>query len=108
MYQLAVALNTGRGTYRLSLAAPAVTDDQSVLLTLALERADGIERVVLHCRIAASLLGHVGDDPDALLARLGPWLQRDFEQVREAALKSIRAERKLLEIHFEAAHRGPF
>ena len=33
---------------------------------------------------------------------------REFEQTREAALKSIRTERKLLEISFDAANRGPF
>ncbi|MGH8011115.1 MAG: hypothetical protein ACREQ4_01285 [Candidatus Binataceae bacterium] len=104
---MAVTLNTGRGLYRLTLAAPTVADDQSALLTLALERADGIERVVLSCRIATPLTGHDAEDP-SLLGRLAPWLEREFEQVREAALKSIRTEHKLLELQFDAANRGTF
>lgn len=76
------------------------------MLTLALERADGIERVVFRCRIEASLAGAA--TPDALVERLRPWAEREFEMTREAALKSIRSERKLHEIVFDSANRGPF
>ncbi len=77
------------------------------MLTLSLERADGIEKVALKCCIATSLLG-TADSPEKLIERIAPWLEREFEQTREAALKSIRAEHKLLEISFDAAHPGPF
>ena len=76
------------------------------MLTLALERADGIERVVFRCRIEASLAGAA--TPEVLIERLRPWAEREFEMTREAALKSIRSERKLHEIVFDSANRGPF
>ena len=77
------------------------------MLTLSLERADGIEKVALTFRIATSLIS-ADDSPEKLIERIAPWLEREFEQTREAALKSIRTERKLLEISFDPAHPGPF
>ncbi len=77
------------------------------MLTLSLERADGIEKVSLRFRIANALIGEA-DSPEKLIERITPWLEREFEQTREAALKSIRTERKLLEISFDTSHRGPF
>ena len=77
------------------------------MLTLSLERADGIEKVAVRFRIASELIGK-DDSPEKLIERITPWLEREFEQTREAALKSIRTERKLLEISFDAAHPGPF
>ena len=50
----------------------------------------------------------IADSPEKLIAQIAPWLEREFEQTREAALKSIRAEHKLLEISFDPAHPGPF
>ena len=38
------------------------------------------------------------DSPEKLIERITPWIEREFEQTREAALKSIRTERKLFEI----------
>ncbi len=43
-----------------------------------------------------------------LLARLQPWVEREFEMLREAALKSIRSERKLYEVALDDSNRGPF
>jgi len=77
------------------------------VLTLSLERADGIEKVAVRFRIASALIGG-SDSPEKLIERITPWLEREFEQTREAALKSIRTERKLLEISFDTANRGPF
>ena len=77
------------------------------MLTLSLERADGIEKVALQFRIATNLIGAT-DPPEKLIDRIAPWLEREFEQTREAALKSIRTERRLLEISFDATHPGPF
>ncbi len=79
----------------------------AVVLTLSLERADGIEKVALRCRIANALLGAAGS-PERLIEQIAPWLEREFEQTREAALKSIRTEHRLLEISFDATHPGPF
>jgi len=77
------------------------------VLTISLERADGIEKVALRCRIANALPGS-SDSPEQLIERITPWLEREFEQTREAALKSIRTERKLLEISFDESNPGPF
>jgi hypothetical protein len=104
---VAAELRTSRGLYRLDAAAPLDIRLDDVALTAMLERADGIERVVLRFCIALRLLD---PDPSAeeLIARLLPWVEREFEQIREAALKSIRSERKLLEIVFDDHWPGPF
>jgi hypothetical protein len=106
---MAVELRTGRGLYRLTSAAPAADLDDATVLTLALERADGIERVAFRCRISRELLdSDNATDGENLLVRLAPWVEREFEAVREAALKTIRSERKLHEIAFAGENRGPF
>ena len=100
-------MNTARGIYSIASARPLERIADSVVLTLSLERADGIEKVAVRFRIATSLIGDA-DSPEKLIERIAPWLEREFEQTREAALKSIRTERKLLEISFDGTHRGPF
>jgi hypothetical protein len=100
-------IKTSRGIYTIINAIPVERDADAIVLTLNLERADGIEKVALRCRIATSLAG-AADPPEKLILRLATWLEREFEQTREAALKSIRTERKLLEIAFDAPHPGPF
>jgi hypothetical protein len=100
-------LNTARGIYSIASARPLERATDAVVLTLSLERADGIEKVALRFRIATSLIAFA-DSPEKLIERIAPWLEREFEQTREAALKSIRTERKLLEISFDGTHRGPF
>jgi hypothetical protein len=100
-------LNTSRGIYSIANARPLERTADAVVVTLSLERADGIEKVALRCRIASALAGPA-DSPEKLIERLAPWLEREFEQTREAALKSIRTERKLHEISFDLEHPGPF
>ena len=100
-------MNTARGIYALVNARPLERSTDAVVLTVSLDRADGIEKVALRFRIATGLIG-AADSPEKLIERLAPWLEREFEQTREAALKSIRTERKLLEISFDAMHPGPF
>jgi hypothetical protein len=104
---MAVEISTARGIYRLSAAAPLECIDGNVILTLAMERADGIERVVTTCRIAHGLLAEPAE-AEAIIQRLTGWLAREFETTREAALKAIRSQRRLHEITFDQAHRGPF
>ena len=101
---MSIEFKTGRGIYRLSFAIPAETAGADAILPLALERTDGIERVVFRCRIEGASASDVGKTPaaDALLGRIAPIIQRDFETIREAALKSIRSERKLVEISITA------
>jgi hypothetical protein len=100
-------LKTGRGIYAIVNARPIERTADSLVLTLSLERADGIEKVAFTLRIATSLIS-ADDSPEKLIERIAPWLEREFEQTREAALKSIRTERKLLEISFDAVRPGPF
>ena len=99
-------LNTARGVYTITNARPVERNADAVVLTLSLERADGIEKVALRCRISNNLFA--SGSSEELIERLTPWLEREFEQTREAALKSIRTERKLHEISFDETNRGPF
>jgi hypothetical protein len=103
---LALEITTGRGLYRIVEAAPPALDADAILLTIAMERADGIERVVFRSRIDTALAG--ASTCADLIVQLRPWLEREFEMTREAALKSIRSERKLHEVVFNASNRGPF
>jgi hypothetical protein len=106
---VSVEFNTARGRYRLTLAAPPRSAGSEVALTLAYERADGLERVGFLCMIASELPG--ADrlrDSGALLERVAPWFEREFEQTREAALKAIRTERRPLVVRFDREHPGPF
>jgi hypothetical protein len=98
---------TGRGVYRLSAARPLESTDADVLLMLAMEHADGIERIVIKCRIARELVSWPGAT-ETIIERLKGWLAPGFENTREAALKAIRSERRLHEITFDRANRGPF
>ena len=100
-------IKTARGIYTIINACPIERDATSIVLTLSLERADGIEKVALRCRLT-NALANSSEAPEKLIERLAPWLEPEFEQTREAALKSIRTERKLLEIAFDAANPGPF
>jgi hypothetical protein len=104
---MAVEIVTGRGVYRLTAAAPLEYVNSSVMLTLAMERSDGIERVVTRCRIARELVSEP-PEADRIIERLKGWVAREFETTREAALKAIRSERRLHEITFDQANRGPF
>ena len=104
---MAVSIKTGRGKYWLKTGARDQRDADSITLTLALERADGIERVAFKCRIASALL-NAGTDTESILMRLAPWIEKEFEMTRENALKTIRSERKMLELSFDASNRGPF
>ena len=103
---MALEITTGRGLYRIVEAAPAALEADAILLMIALERADGIERVVFRSRIDTALAA--ASTPAELVVQLRPWLEREFEMTREAALKSIRSERKLHEVVFNASNRGPF
>jgi hypothetical protein len=104
---MAVEIVTGRGVYRLSAAGPIEDTDAETVLALAMERADGIERVVILCRIARGLIKEAAES-EILIARVGGWLERDFEATRESALKAIRSERRLYEVRFDETNRGPF
>ena len=102
-------INTGRGLYRLNLAAPPIVTADEITLTLGFERADGLERVGFLCTIARAIGGPPGEpDAGAMLPRLTRWFEREFEQTREAALKSLRSERRPLVVRFDREHPGPF
>lgn len=101
-------IQTGRGDYTLSiLRVERCTDRLSV--TLIFERADGIERVAFLCSVAASLVPPEAQrDASVLLPGIAQWLTREFEQIREAALKSVRSDHRLLEVPFDPSAPGPF
>jgi hypothetical protein len=101
-----VDLKTARGPYRLALAKEPEELADATLLTLTMERVDGIEKVALQCRVDRALASSM--DSSELLAKLASWIERDFEMTRENALKSIRADRKLMLLSFDASTRGPF
>lgn len=103
---MAVEIRSGRGAYRLIALAVPTGDRPGAILTLTLARADGIEKISLQCRVSPELVDI--SQVDLVIARLAPWIERDFEQLREAALKSIRSERRLLELVFDSENRGPF
>jgi hypothetical protein len=106
---MSATIKTARGVYAIKIAVPIDHADDFSVVTLGLERADGIEKIALKIRIADSLLMSAQiDTPEKIVARLAPWLEREFEQTREGALKAIRTEQRLLEISFDAAHPGPF
>ena len=106
---MSVEFNTARGRYRLKLAAPPRNTGDDVVLTLAYERIDGLERVGFLCAVAGEFAGtDESADPGVLLERLARWFEREFEQTREAALKSIRTEGRPLTVRFDGAHPGPF
>jgi hypothetical protein len=100
-------IRTGRGIYTISSAAPPERLPDATVLTLSLERADGIEKVAFKVRIDAVLLDGL-EVPDPIIERLAPWIEREFEMTRETALKTIRVERRLFEVFFDASNRGPF
>ena len=98
-------LKTARGPYLLRLAKEPEVSPDATLLTLSLERRDGIETIALQCRIDTAL---TSSNVDEILPKLAHWIERDFEMTREYALKSIRSERKLLQLTFDTSNRGPF
>ena len=94
-------INTARGVYELRINSEPEPTGDAVGVTLVLERADGIERVSMRCLIPAARLPDDGPHRvDSIEARLAEWLMAGFEQIREAALKSIRSERRLWEARF--------
>ena len=104
---MAVSIKTSRGDYSLSTGAPDQRDARAIVLTLVLERRDGIERVAFRCRLAAGLVDPT-TNAEVIMRRLAPWLEREFEMTRENALKTIRSEHRMMEIAFDASNRGPF
>ncbi len=105
---MAVTVPTSRGSYRLAIEDRAAGGDGSLSFTATLERSDGIERIAFRCRIDRALRSALPGGADAIEERLRGWLAREFEQTREAALKSIRAERRPLEMVFDLRNPGPF
>lgn len=104
---MAPTIKSGRGIYHLKSAAAPEQSGSEWVLTVALDRADGIERVAMRCRVAAPSADSGGEHTAiaAVLARIAPMIERDFEHLREEALKSIRVERRLFEVAFDAPER---
>jgi hypothetical protein len=79
------------------------------VLTLSAEHAGGLEKFAFRCHIAPQLLEKAAiTEPAAACTRIAGWMEKQFEQVREAALKSIRSEHRLAEIEFDQSSPSPF
>ncbi len=97
-----VLLQTSRGSYCLSLVEHSGPPSGPWILTLSMEHAGGLEKFAFRCLLGQPLIRTAGlNAPSAACARLASWLERDFEAVREAALKSIRSERRLAEFNLD-------
>jgi hypothetical protein len=106
-------LETGRGPYLLKLAGAPELSAERLVLPVVLEHRGGLERFGLICRMARSSPCIIKDnsfeemgadkprDERELLRRLAARFGPHFEQLREAALKSIRSQQKLLEIDLD-------
>jgi len=104
---VSTVIQTGRGNYSIKLLGEPERSADRITLTLALERDDGIERVAFRCSIAKTRMPSASaEDPSTLLPGIAQWLTREFEQVREAALKRLRTEHQLLEVSFEPSAPG--
>jgi len=99
-------ISTARGVYSVASATHTEQADGATIITLAAERADGVERVAFRCSIDNTLAA--GRSEDELIVRLAPWLELEFETVRETALKTMRSERRLHQFVFDLGNRGPF
>ena len=107
--QEAATVRTPRGSYRVVLADHAVGLGAPWVLTLTVEHCGGLEKFSFRSRIVSSLLESNGiTQPIAAASRMAGWIEREFERVREAALKSVRSERRLLELEFDDGQPGPF
>jgi len=102
------SLNTSRGQYSFVAQSGLERIGNDITLTLSLSQQAGLERVSFRCFIGAELLSPAQTELDYILSRLQPWIERNFEQLRESALKSIRSERRLFDQHFSHSERGPF
>ena len=100
-------VTTGRGVYRLGAVGPLEYTESDILLTFAMERTDGIERILTKCRITRALIAEPYD-ANAIIDQLKEWIGRGFEAIREASLKSIRSQRRLYELVFDRSNPGPF
>jgi hypothetical protein len=100
---VAQSIKTARGIYQLKSAAAPERVDGSWVLTLALERTDGIEKIALRCRVPAPTQSDDGESAavEKLTEHIAARIERDFEHLREEALKSIRADRRLFQVVYE-------
>jgi hypothetical protein len=107
--EAAALVQTARGAYRLTLVDKAGPGGGPWTLTVAVEHTGGMEKFGLRCHIAGDLVQKSAIvDHAAACLRLASWLEGQFEQVREAALKSVRSERRLAEFAFDQERPGPF
>ncbi len=96
-------LKTGRGLYALKLGDKPRQESDALVLPIVLEHKEGLERLGFVCRLLGAWAAvREGDELSEVLARIGEHVSRDFERLREAALKSWRAEKKLYELTMPA------
>lgn len=101
---MAVEIRSGRGIYTISLVSAPERVDGKIRLTAAFERADGVERFGLLFIFPSAIIAGAPSQADAasLIEKIRPRIEADFEQIREAALKSIRTDKRLHEISIDS------
>lgn len=108
-FAVAREIKTARGLYRLEMAEGPSRVGQYLSFVVSAVRADGIERVTFRCSVEEELAATLGGRESAVwLDRAAAWLAGDFDHLREAALRSIRTERRMAEFVFDHEHPGPF
>jgi len=104
-------IRTPRGVYRIGTIGtnPGTPEriDNAQVITVSLDRADGIERFAFRCSIADELIAG-RPSAEVALSDLADWITGNFENVRESALRSLRNEHRVWEVRFDWANPGPF
>ncbi|HTY56167.1 MAG TPA: hypothetical protein VMB26_13245 [Candidatus Binataceae bacterium] len=105
---MASTISTARGRYLIDLAGEPETAADAIILPLKLEHQSGLERVAFRCRFERALFESAPNQPvDKLIERIVPLIEREFEQIREQALKSIRNDKRLFELRINPGPSGP-
>jgi hypothetical protein len=103
---LAISIPTGRGIYLIDLAGKIEVEGTTIVVPLKLEHQGGLERIALLCRIDRAGDEAADDQGQRLIALVAPSIEQDFERVREQALKSIRNDKRLFELHIDPTSAG--
>jgi hypothetical protein len=99
-------IQSPRGIYRIGTAAAPEHTGNALVLTISLERADGIERFAFQCVIADELIAG-RPSSDVPVAELAGWISDNFENIRESSLRSLRTMHRPWQAGFDAANPGP-
>ena len=103
---MAISIPTGRGIYLVGLAGKIEAEGATIILPIKLEHQGGLERIALLCRIEWAGDESASDQGERMIELVASLIERDFERVREQALKSIRNDKRLFELHIDPTSAG--